>query len=331
MNLDGIKKILIIRLSSLGDVLLTTPMLRSLRKQFPQSIIDFCVRDSFKDVLITNPHISNLIEYSKEPARIDEIKEHIAKSDYDLVIDLQNNLRSKVLVSNYKGKVYKFGKYSLEKFLLVNFKINLMRTLDPIPVRYGNTLPGLVMDDEGLEFIIPEGIKSQLPDTKNLIGFSPASRHYTKMWPYEYFIELGEILNLHGYKVVLFGGKDDKAVCDIIAAGIQGSINLCNENNLFQTAANFTSIRTIIANDSGLMHLACALKVPTLAIFGSTVRDFGFGPYKNKARVIENPFITCRPCSHFGRDRCPKMHFNCMMTVTPAMVYQYMLKFLGES
>lgn len=330
MKVDVYKKILVIRLSSFGDILLTTPMLRSLRSKYPQAQIDYCVRSEYKEILEYNPHISEIIEYTKSESRIVEIKNQISNAGYDVVIDLQHNLRSRNLLKGIPVKVYQFNKQSLKKFLLVNFKLNMMRDLPPIPVRYAETLPGLELDDKGLEVGSPGDIRSELPDSGNLIAFCPGSRHYTKMWPHEYYTDLGEILTLRGYKIVLLGGKQDQGICRLIASGIQGAINLCNDNDMFKTIAHMKKCALVVANDSGLMHLACAAKVPVITVFGSTVKEFGFTPFQNPHEVVENSLAKCRPCSHFGRDKCPKKHFNCMMKNTPAMLFQRITYFLSR-
>jgi heptosyltransferase-2 len=151
------------------------------------------------------------------------------------------------------------------------------------------------------------------------------------MWPKEYYIELGKKLIEDGFKIVLFGGKDDKEICDEISSNISKCINLCNDNNILQTAADMKMCKTIICNDSGLMHAACAVKVPVIAIFGSTVKEFGFSPYRSKNLILENKSLTCRPCSHIGRSSCPKHHFKCMNEITPQLVYDSLTRFLDQS
>ncbi|MBI2419704.1 MAG: glycosyltransferase family 9 protein [Ignavibacteriales bacterium] len=207
MKSDAYKRILIIRLSSLGDILLTTPMIRGLRHKYISAVIDFCIREEYRDIIDCNPHINSILSYTKDDSGVDILKKKIEQGNYDLIIDLQNNMRTATLLRGIKTKILYFNKKSLQKFLLVNFKLPLMKGLPSIPVRYAQTLPGLTLDEEGLELHYPASVVSDLPDTGNLIGFCPGSRHYTKMWPHEYFADLGEILTLHGYKIVLLGGK----------------------------------------------------------------------------------------------------------------------------
>jgi heptosyltransferase-2 len=149
------------------------------------------------------------------------------------------------------------------------------------------------------------------------------------MWPKEYYIELGKKLIDNSFNVVLFGGLDDKVICDEISQSLSKCINLCNENDILQTAADMKLCQTIICNDSGLMHTACAVRVPVIAIFGSTVKEFGFTPYRSKNLILENKLLTCRPCSHIGKSACPKDHFKCMKEIAPQLVYDNLIRFLN--
>lgn len=323
------QKILIIRLSSLGDVLLTTPLIRSLKNDNPKTEIQFLVREEYKDAIICNPHISKLIVLDRAEITA-EIKYELSRSNYDLIIDLQNNFRSTKLLAGLKCPKVKFKKLSWKKFLLVKFKINKLKDAKSIPERYADTLNNFNLDDNGLDLFTKNQHSSGLTGLNKLIGFCPGSRHYTKMWTKENYIELGKKIIENGGTVALFGGKNDKQICDEISFNVSGVINLCNENNILQTAADMKMCKTIVCNDSGLMHAACAVNVPVIAIFGSTVKEFGFFPYRCKNLVLENKSLTCRPCSHIGRQSCPKKHFKCMNEITPDSVYNSLIHFLAE-
>ena len=322
LKLDTVNKILIIRLSSLGDILLTTPLIRSIKNKFHDLQIDFLLKDRYSDVLKYNPHIRKLFNF--KPKEDDSIEE-ISSNDYELIIDLQNNFRSKKILEKFKTKsaphIVKFRKLDYKKFLLVNFKINTLKEAPPIPVRYSQTIGFNILDEKGLEIFLPEQIKSVLDSGENYIGFAPGSRHFTKMWPKEFYIYLAKILLARGFKVVLFGGKDDKTTCEEITKAVPDLINYCNDDNILQMAADMKKCKAIICNDSGLMHTACAVETPVLSFFGSTVKEFGFTPYKNKNLILENNSLSCRPCSHIGREECPKKHFKCMMELTPEQAF----------
>lgn len=186
-----------------------------------------------------------------------------------------------------------------------------------------------MLDNAGLELFLPDNIYHKI-NGNNTIGFCPGSRHFTKQWPVDYFIELGKLLAGTGYKIVLFGGKDDRDLCKQISSSIPKALDLSNDNLLLQTATDMKSCKSIICNDSGLMHLACAVNVPVILIMGSTVKEFGFKPYLNRNLIFENNLLSCRPCSHIGRKNCPKKHFKCMLELNPNHMIDKMKKFLQD-
>ena len=288
------------------------------------------LREEYHDVLINNRYISKLITIKREEAT-QKTKDILSQNKYDFVIDLQNNLRSRSLTNGLNCPKVRFKKLSWQKFLLVKFKINKLSNAPPIPERYASIINDLKLDDEGLDLFTNNKPSESLKGLTNLIGFCPGSRHYTKMWPKEYYIELGKKLNDNGFNIVLFGGKDDKEICKEISSSLSNCTNLCNDNDILQTAADMKLCKAIVCNDSGLMHTACAVKVPVVAIFGSTVKEFGFIPYRSKNLVLENKSLTCRPCSHIGRSSCPKHHFKCMKEINPQLVYDSLTRFLDQS
>ncbi|MBN1300594.1 MAG: glycosyltransferase family 9 protein [Melioribacteraceae bacterium] len=316
-------KVLVIRLSSLGDVLLTTPVLRALKDMDPGWIIDFCTKPGFTETIKFNPNIRKVIEYQDNT----DFTDTLVRENYDLVIDLHNNFRSRRLVKNLSAKILKISKPTVKKFLLVNLKINLFKKVRSIPGIYADTIPGLMLDNKGPEFFFNQDFIPPHKDNR-VMGICPGSKHFTKMYPVEYFAELGNKLVERGFKVNLLGGRDDMPVCRLLNEQIKGSVNKCTDNDLIKTAENILECRAVICNDSGLMHLASALTVPVVAIFGSTVKEFGFFPYKVKNLVLENNSLSCRPCSHIGRSDCPKKHFNCMKQITPEIVLEQTLKFV---
>jgi heptosyltransferase-2 len=320
------QKIAVIRLSSLGDVLLTIPVIRALKQQYPNSEIDFVVKKQYADVLKFNPNISNIIIY--DPGNVNSIKDEIKNNGYDLIIDLQNNFRSRTLIKNINTEIRRFHKPSIKKFLLVRFKINLLRELKTIPQMYAESA-NVQLDEKGLELFIPDNITPQIEKGKNYIGLCPGSKHFTKCWPKEYFIELGNSLLAKGFEIAVIGGKDDQNICANVSGLIKGSINLCNDNDLFQTAANIKQCKAVVCNDSGLMHVSAAVGIPMIAIFGSTVKEFGFVPYHVRNLLLENNSLSCRPCSHIGLDKCPQKHFKCMKEILPNTVLENLLKVIS--
>ncbi len=321
----SIHKILIIRLSSLGDILLTTPVIKALKTKYHNVQIDFVLKKEFCDTLRHNPNISQLYFYEKDNAGL--LKNDLLKKKYDFVIDLQNNFRSRGLTKGLGCKIYRFKKPTFKKLLLVWLKINLLKDLKAITSRYAEAAE-VDIDQHGLELFLPNNVSSQLVGEKKYIGLCPGAKHFTKRWLPEYFVELGNELNKHGFTIVLFGGKSDKELCEMISKQIFGSLNLQNDNQLFQIAADMRMCQLVITNDSGLMHTASAVGVPIAAILGSTVREFGFFSEAEQNLILENNSLFCRPCSHIGRANCPKKHFKCMTDITPQAVLEKLQNFL---
>jgi ADP-heptose:LPS heptosyltransferase len=323
-----INRVLIIRLSSLGDILLTTPVIRAIKKKHPSAKIDFVIRENFIDAVKFNPNIAKIYCYKKDDAPA--LRNELLLQNYDVVFDFQNNWRSRALTKGMKTEVHRFRKPTFKKILLVWTKINLLKNIKSIPERYADSV-GVNLDDKGLELFIPEEAKLSLVDGKKYIGLCPGAKHFTKRWPADNYIELGTEITKLGYTIVLFGGKTERELCNWISSKVESSINLQGDDELFPLAANMKKCDLIITNDSGLMHVASAVKIPIVAIFGSTVTEFGFSPYGVKNLILENKTLSCRPCSHIGRADCPRKHFKCMIEITPLFVLNNIQKFLSRS
>ncbi len=328
--MNTINRLLIIRLSSLGDILLTTPIIRALKNKFPEAKIDFLLREEYEDTLKYNLYLNKTILLKRDYGS-EELIAALKSSNYELIINLQNNGRSRGIVKRIGVKAVKYKKKNLLKFLLVKFNFKSNSKLLSVPEKYANALPELQLDEKGLDLFLPEGLKNNLDSNKKYIGLCPGSRHFTKKYPEEYFIELGKAILESGRQVVLFGGSDDLEVNDRLHSNLTGSINLSNNNDLLQTANDMKFCEAIICNDSGLMHTATAVGVPVVAIFGSTVTDFGFAPYNNPNLILENKSLNCRPCSHIGRSSCPKRHFKCMKEIYPHLVFESLTKMLSRN
>jgi len=321
-ELSKFNNILIIRLSSLGDILLTTPFVRAIKTQFPNIKIDMLIREEYYDVIKLNPYLTGKLLFKKDGNNDKELMEQLKNNGYELVIDLQNNIRSNKIVSSLKIQNVKFDKRSLDKFLLVNLKINKLKEAPQIPIRYSNTIQNLKLDIQGLDLFTDKSPNPEIAGKTNLIGFCPGARHFTKRWPKEYFVELGNKLIQNDFTLVLFGGKIDKEICAELSVDISGAINLSNDDDLLQTAADMRLCKTVICNDSGLMHTASSVDTKVITIFGSTVKEFGFAPYNCTNLILENNSLNCRPCSHIGRSDCPKRHFDCMKSIKPEFVFE---------
>ncbi len=323
------KRILIIRLSSLGDVLLTTPVIRAIKKLFPDAAIDFLVREEYADAIKFNPYI-NVVHALSRSEKSKFLIKVLKGNKYNFIVDLQNNVRSRLLIGSLGLTTYFFKKPNWDKYLLVRFKINRYKEIKSITEMYCESIPGLKLDKLGLELHTPLNISTCLPLKNNYIGLCPGSKHFTKRWPSAYFIDLGNELLNKGYEILVFGGRDDKEICALVTSQINGSINLCNDNDLLKTATEIRNCKLVVCNDSGLMHVAASVGVPVITIFGSSVREFGFSPYGVPNLILENKSLSCRPCSHIGRSNCPKKHFKCMKEITPQIVSENVTQFLSK-
>jgi heptosyltransferase-2 len=327
------EKILIIRLSSIGDIVLAAPLLRVLRARFPSSHIDFLVRKEYTELIRYNKNLSRIVEFDAKTgfSGLRRLKKQFRAEHYDLVLDIHNSLRSRYLRILIGAKnVAVVNKRIFARTMLVKFKRNYYRGFVSVADRYIETVKkfGVQNDNVGLELHLPDEVKARVAKriatsgidrNKKIIGFCPSAKHATKCWPQERFAELGiRLANEYAAKIILVGGPADKERCSAIAGVINDrtgegqAIDLSGELSLLETSAAMEWCTLIVTNDSGLMHVASAMKRKVAAIFGSTVREFGFFPVGAESIVVERTGLYCRPCSHIGRRTCPEGHFRCM-------------------
>jgi ADP-heptose:LPS heptosyltransferase len=310
-----LKKILVIRFSSIGDIVLTTPVVRCLKQQIPDAQIHFLTKKQFTGLLENNPYLSKVYSFEKN---ILEVLPDLKKEDFDFVIDLHNNLRS-LQVKQALGKPSKsFYKLNFKKFILVKLKINKMPALHVVD-RYMQTVSflGVKNDNKGLDFFIPlkDEVKlSSLPKShqRGYLGFVIGAKHFTKQLPIEKIIAICKKIDK---PIVLLGGKEEVQRAEKIQKEVGLMIyNACGKYNLNQSASLVRQASTIISHDTGLMHIASAFKKQIISVWGNTVPAFGFTPYMSGAdsKMIEVEHLNCRPCSKIGYNKCPKKHFRCM-------------------
>lgn len=329
-------KILIIRFSSIGDIVLTTPVIRCLKKQLPECTIHYATKAAFAGIVKSNPYIDKVLELGDYE---EEIIEQAKLEKYDLIIDLHKNIRTlKIKKSLRKVPAKSFDKLNVQKWLLTNFKINNMPNVHIVD-RYMDTVAhlGVRNDGQGLDYFIPQ--KDELKDndvpTSHLAGYVAiviGAAHATKQYPIEKLKALCTALN---YPIVLLGGKEDAEKGAAIAALDNFKIyNACGKFNLNESAGLVQRAKLVVSNDTGLMHIAAAFKKPIISIWGNTVPAFGMTPYYGSFNVnnfiVENRNLRCRPCSKIGHDSCPKKHFKCMNAIDNAMLLQTVNQFLGK-
>jgi lipopolysaccharide heptosyltransferase II len=330
-----LNKILLIRFSSMGDIVLSSPLIRALRTAYPVAQIDFILKREYAELLKYNPHLSSLIELrSDDPAELKGLRAGVHRERYDAIIDIHNSLRSRY-VRTFAGARYVkvVRKRVIERFFLVRFKSNFYRQAVPVPERYLETVRkfGVRDDGGGLEIFVPEEItqsvatllgKYKLEKYSTILGMAPMAKHFTKRWLPERYVELGaRLAREKGAKILILGSKAESDSCGDIAqminarAGSNAAESLAGRITLLETAAVLDHCTLLISNDTGIMHLGAARKKAVVAIFGSTVREFGFFPFRTPGIVLERSGLECRPCTHIGLNRCPKGHFRCMKEI----------------
>lgn len=312
------KKILIIRFSSIGDIVLTTPVIRCLKTKFPDAEIHYLTKQSFKGILETNPYLSKVYSFEK---KIQEISKELKEEKFDFVVDLHNNIRSLQLRKILMRPSATVTKLNIKKFMLVKFKLDKLPGLSVVD-RYMKTIEalGVKNDEKGLDFFIPKNDEvevSSLPSShqNGFIGFVIGAKHFTKQLPVEKIVAICNKLNA---PIVLLGGKEDTHRAIDIEKSVGALVyNACGKYNLNQSASLVKQASKIISHDTGLMHVAAAFKKQIISVWGNTVPAFGFFPYMpgDGSKMVEVKNLSCRPCSKIGYDKCPKGHFKCMMNI----------------
>lgn len=309
-------KLLIIRFSSIGDIVLTTPVIRCVHEQIDDVEIHYVTKKRFASIVESNPFVTKVYSFSKS---LSEVLPDLKKEKYDHIIDLHKNLRSfRVLLSLWRP-YSTFDKVNFKKWLLVRFKINKMPRIH-LAVRYMQSVIklGVENDRTGLNFYIPEqdhvNLSNELAILENgYIGIVIGGNHHTKLLPVDKVISVCKAINL---PIILLGGKEDKDRGDTIADAVGTNIiNACGKYNLMQSASLVKQAAGIVTNDTGLMHIAAAFHKPMVSVWGNTVLDFGMYPYMPPgvpSMYAEVKNLKCRPCSKIGYKACPLKHFHCM-------------------
>ena len=304
-------KILVVRFSSIGDIVLTTPVVRALKKQL-NAEVHFLTKSSFTSLLINNPYVDVVYQIDKS---VNEVSSDLKNEKYDLVVDLHSNLRSAKL-RNIGKKYVKYNKDTFKKFLFVKFSVDRLKSKHTVE-RYFDTVEkmGVKNDNEGLDFFLSK--KDEIDLTffpKPYITFAIGGTHFTKKLPTEKIIS---ICKKRKESVVLIGGPEDFAIGKIIESNCENVINTCGKYNINESAFIVNNSDLLITHDTGMMHIAAALGTKIFSIFGGTHPNLGFTPYKpnSENRIIQIENLDCRPCHRYGKSKCPKGHFKCMQEI----------------
>lgn len=324
-------KILIIRFSSIGDIVLTTPVIRAIKTQLDNSEVHFVTKEQYKGIFEENPYVDKLHLLQKD---LGHLIANLRREKFDVVIDLHNNLRSRMIKSALLVRSHSFNKLNFKKWLMVNLKINRLPNLHIVD-RYLETAQslGVKNDSLGLDYFIPardEVPLDWLPPThrQGYVAYAIGAQHATKKLPVKRMIEVCDRINK---PIVLLGGKEDAATAEeverfflktsdseIFEEGLKKLnkktviYNACGKFNLNQSASLVKQASYVFTHDTGLMHIAAAFKKEIFSIWGNTIPLFGMYPYRTRFSVFENTKLDCRPCSKIGYKKCPKGHFKCM-------------------
>jgi len=322
MSSTTIKKILICRFSSIGDLVLTTPVIRCLREQLPGVEIHFVCKAMFAPVLKGNPYLHQLHVFQKD---IDELYGELQAENFDLLVDLHKNLRSARLKRKLKVKSLSFDKINFAKFVAVNFKMLKSLPERHIVDRYLDTvLPlGVKNDGQGLDYYLDE--KDNLPeglvpgDLGKYVALVAGGSYTTKQIPLNKLREICDQLKL---PVVLLGGKEDRETGDKLKALCPSVINTCGSLTLGQSANLIKHAAWVITSDTGMMHIAAAFKKKIISVWGNTIPEFGMSAYlpHPDSVILEVKGLECRPCSKLGYQKCPLGHFKCMNDIDTSVV-----------
>ncbi len=322
-------KFLIIRFSSIGDIVLTSPVIRCIKEQFDgEAEIHFITKKKFGYLVKNNPHLAKVIEIDE---KVSEVKSVLTDEGYDFVVDLHNNIRSAQVKRLVYAPSFTFNKLNFQKWLKVNFKIDnlpnqhiverYIEPLGPFEINY---------DGKGLDYFLPNNLKFSLSNfglIKNeYVAVSLGGTYATKRYPKERLIQLIEKIS---GQVVLIGGKEDEDVAKAIVSTLANPPkNLAGQINVNESAYIISNAKAIVANDTGMMHIAAAFKKPMASIWGNTIPEFGMYPlYPKNATVAKKIFevkgLSCRPCSKLGYASCPKKHFKCMHDINPTLIAEF--------
>lgn len=312
-------KFLILRFSSIGDIVLTTPVVRCLKKQIPEAEIHYFTKSKFQFLLQDNPYIDQVWLLEKGNAK--ELLALLKQEKFDYVIDLHRNIRTLRIKWTLGVPAFSFEKLNAQKWLMTQFKINRLPDTHIVD-RCLDTLKtfNIHNDNEGLDYFIPDQDQVELewlPEThrKSYVAYAIGGQHFTKKMPAPRMIELCSKIN---HPVILLGGQEDFEAGEAIrkALGDAQILNACGKHNFNQSASLIQKALIVFSHDTGLMHVAAAFRKKVYSIWGNTIPEFGMYPYHTAFEKLEVKGLGCRPCSKIGHSKCPKGHFKCMNDIS---------------
>ncbi len=329
-------RVLAVRFSAIGDIVLTTPLIRALRARHPEGHITFLTKRSYLELVRDNPAIDRV--WTLEPGEsLGSLASRIRRENFSHLLDLHGSLRTRLLRLLAPGNWSGYPKRRLARTALVRTKLDLYP--DPpehVAERYFAAASSLDVAPDGrtAEIMVTESMRSAAQQWlasaglagEGLVAVAPRAAHETKCWPVDSWAELVGRLTSSGKNVVVLGGPDDTGPCGLVAgAGGSRAASAAGQMSLSGTAALLARSSVAAAGDTGVMHMATAVGIPVVALYGPTVAQFGFMPYRASATVIQRD-LPCRPCSKMGGPRCPLGHHDCLRGITVAEVFQAIME-----
>jgi heptosyltransferase-2 len=329
-------KILIIRFSSIGDIVLTSALVRCLKQQLHRTEVHFLTKAAFAPVLKANPHIAMVWEYDHN---FNDLIPQLKSQEFDYVIDLHKNVRSSFVRSQLGVKSATFPKLNVQKWAVVRFKMNFLPDVHIVD-RYFRAARhfNITNDGRGLDYFIPVGDEVTAEDLpashrSGFIAIVIGGKHQTKIFPAG---KVAEVCRMLGSPVILLGGREDRPRGEEIAEASGALVfNACGLFNINQSASLISQASAVLTNDTGLMHVAAAFKKPVVSVWGNTIPAFGMYPYlpeedRSLSFIAEVEGLSCRPCSKLGFPECPKKHFRCMNDIDIAPIVVFLSRYKSE-
>lgn len=331
-------RILAIRFSSIGDILLTTPLLRAVRARYPEAHLAFLTKEPFAPLLSDNPRLSDLMTLS-DGESLAHLADRLRTRQFTHVLDLHGSLRTRALRLLVRARWSGYRNHRLAREILIRAKRNRYPRDIPVPERYFDAVRelGVHPDGDPPEFFLNDTARAEardwlgsgLGEAVPLVALAPGAAHLTKRWPAEYWRDLVVRLTAGNFNVVVVGGPDDRALGEEIAkAGGPRAVNAAGAFGLQGTGAMIANSRVLVSGDTGVMHMATGVNTPVIALFGPTVRAFGFFPYSRRAVVLERD-LDCRPCTAWGTERCPLGHHRCLRDIAAEEVEAVVMRMVA--
>jgi len=325
----------------MGDIVLTTPVIRGLNRHFPDLKVDYLVKERFRDLIAYHPGVSRVRTIPTDlPFRqLIQLRSKIQSSgEYDYLLDLHDNLRSKILTFLSRVPYARYNKNRFHRWLFIYWKIRTPQVEKYITNRYFETVESLgVQDDgEGLDFYFPADFQYSSPalqsrveqfhGTENPLTVAPGAAWPTKIWIPDRFARTCErLITELNADIALLGGPGEQDLVNNLLSSVavpRNRIhNFVGETTLLESARILRGARMHLANDSGLTHIATAFQTPVVVILGPTAKPTVFHPKYTRHEIVEDEDLRCRPCTHMGRKRCPLGHFRCMRNIEVEDVY----------